>query len=243
MELFGVFDKKPKYLTYDVLEIPIGAYHNNKNKFVTTIGSWIFNKACIDANDLFKELGYINEPVTKKVYKNMSNKLSYAILEDRVTVKQYKGFIMSLQKFMPYSGIICPTTSEDMLLISTTIAPKKKELLKKYDKEIKAGDALVINKIEKELLDYCAEKLKDEPAMDNINSGAGADWGNNFKNMYVIKGAQKDPDPTKGFNIITSCYEEGISKEDYPKMANSLAAGPYARACNTAKGGYMENYS
>jgi hypothetical protein len=58
--------------------------------------------------------------------------------------------------------------------------------------------------------------------------------------MYVIKGAQKDPDPTKGFNIITSCYEEGISKEDYPKMANSLAAGPYARACNTAKGGYME---
>lgn len=240
MELFGVFDKKPKYLTYDVLEVPIDTYHNNKNKFVTTIGSWIFNKACIDANDLFKELGYINEPVTKKVYKNMSNKLSYAILEDRVTVKQYKGFIMSLQKFMPYSGIICPTTSEDMLLISTTIAPKKKELLKKYDKEIKAGDALIINKIEKELLDYCAEKLKDEPAMDNINSGAGADWGNNFKNMYVIKGAQKDPDPTKGFNIITSCYEEGISKEDYPKMANSLAAGPYARACNTAKGGYME---
>ena len=70
---------------------------------------------------------------------------------------------------------------------------KKKELLKKYDKELKAGDALVMNKIEKELLDYCKEKLKDEPAMDNINSGAGADWGNNFKNMYVIKGAQKDP--------------------------------------------------
>ena len=86
---------------------------------------------------MFKELGYINEPVTKKVYKNMSNKLSYAILEDRVTVKQYKGFIMSLQKFMPYSGIICPTTSEDMLLISTTIAPKKKELLKSMIKKLK----------------------------------------------------------------------------------------------------------
>ena len=106
---------------------------------------------------------------------------------------------------MPYSTILCPTTSEDMMLISRTIEPKKKELLKKYDKELKAGDALVMNKIEKELLDYCKEKLKDEPAMDNINSGAGADWGNNFKNMYVIKGAQKDPDPTKGFNIITSC--------------------------------------
>lgn len=240
MELFGNFNGSVKYNPYDVIEVPPNTYHNNKNKFTTTIGSWIFNKACIDANDLFDELGYINEPVTKKLYKKLTNKLSYAILEDRVTVQQYKKWIMSLQKFMPYSTILCPTTSEDMLLISNTIAPKKKELLKKYDKELKSGDALVMSKIETELLDYCKEKLKDEPAMDNINSGAGADWGNNFKNMYVIKGAQKDPDPTKGFNIITSCYAEGISREDYPKMANSLAAGPYARACNTAKGGYME---
>lgn len=240
MELFGNFDGVIKYKPYDVIEIPPNTYMNNKNTFTTTIGSWIFNKAAIEGCELFDELGYINEPLTKKLYKNITNKLSYAILEDRITVQQYKKWIMVLQKFMPYSTVICPTTSEDMLLISNTIAPKKKELLKKYDKELKAGDALTMSKIETELLDYCKEKLRDEPAMDNINSGAGADWGNNFKNMYVIKGAQKDPDPTKGFNIITSCYAEGISKEDYPKMANSLAAGPYARACNTAKGGYME---
>ena len=76
--------------------------------------------------------------------------------------------------------------------------------------------------------------------MDIINSGAGGDLHNNFKNMYVIKGAVKDPDPTKGFNIITSCYSEGVSKEDYTSMANSLAAGPYARGKKTADGGYME---
>lgn len=240
MELFGQFDGKVKYHPYDVIEVPPNTYMKNKNTFTTTIGSWIFNKAVIEGCDLFDELGYVNKPITKKVYGSLTNKLSYAILEDRVTVQQYKKFIVTLQKFMPYSTILCPTTSEDMMLISRTIEPKKKELLKKYDKELKAGDALVMNKIEKELLDYCKEKLKDEPAMDNINSGAGADWGNNFKNMYVIKGAQKNPDPTKGFNIITSCYAEGVTKEDYVKMCNSLAAGPYSRACNTAKGGYME---
>ena len=240
MEYFGEFNGKKKYNTYDMIEVPPKTYHNNKNTFTTTIGSWIFNLAAIEGAGLFDVLGYVNEPVNKKVYGSLNEKLSYALLEDRITTQQFKRFIIILQKFMPYSTIICPTTSESMLLISKTIEPKKKELFKKYEKESEAGDAIVMNNIEKELLDYCAEKLKDDPAMDAINSGAGAAWGNNFKNMYVTKGAQKDPDPTKGFNIIKSCYMEGTSKEDYPKLANSLAAGPYARAKKTADGGYLE---
>lgn len=141
---------------------------------------------------------------------------------------------------MNYSTVICTTSSEDMLLISKTIEPKKKELFKKYEKELAAGDAFTMQKIENELLSYCEDKLKDDPAWDNIKAGAGADLGNNFKNMYVVKGAQKDPDPTKGYNIIKSCYSEGVSKDDYAAMANSLAAGPYARARKTAVWGYEE---
>lgn len=240
MECFGEFNGKIKYHTYDMLEVPPKTYHNNKNTFTTTVGSWVFNIACIEGAGLFDEIGYINEPVTKKVYKRINEQLSSAILEDRIEVSQFKTYINILQKFMTYSTIICETTSEDMLLISKTIEPKRKELFKKYEKELAAGDAITMNKIEKELLDYCAEKLKDDPAMDSINSGAGADWGNNFKNMYVCKGAQKDPDPTKGYNIIKSCYAEGVTKEDYSKMANSLAAGPYSRAKKTASGGYEE---
>lgn len=240
MEYFGEFNGKIRFHPYDWFKVPKGAYHNNKNEFTTTIGAWIFNHAIISYPGLFDELGYINEPVTKKIYSGITSKLSYAILEDRVTTQQYKKMIDATQKLMPLSTVICPVTSESMLTISKTIEPKKKELLKKYEKELKAGDALVMNKIEKELLDYCKEKLDGDPAMDGINSGAGADWGNNFKNMYVIKGAQKNPDPTKGYNLITSNYMDGVSKDDYVAMANSLAAGPYARAKNTASGGYSE---
>lgn len=240
MENFGEFNGKSRYHVYDVLTVPPNTYHGNKNKFTTTLGLWFFNHVCISGPGLFDELGYLNVPITKGKYKEITTKLSYAILEDRVTVPQYKAFLNAVQKFMPYTTIICPTTSEEMLMISKTIEPKKKQLLKKYAKELEAGDAFVMNKIENELLDYCAEILEDEPAMDNIRSGAGADWTNNFKNMYVIKGAQKDPDPTKGYNLITSCYAEGSSKEDYPKIANSLSAGPYSRARKTAEGGYLE---
>ena len=240
MEYFGEFNGKVRFHPYDWFKVPKGTFHNNKNEFTTTLGAWLFNKGCLSWSGVFEESGYINVPVTKEVIKGLLTKLSYAILEGRLTVPQYKRMIDAMQKMMPYSTVICPTTSEAMLTIGKTIEPKKKELFKKYEKELAAGDALTMNKIEKELLDYCKEKLDGDPCMDGINSGAGADWGNNFKNMYVIKGAQKDPDPTKGYNLITSNYMEGVSKEDYSAMANSLAAGPYARAKNTAAGGYSE---
>ena len=240
MDCFGEFNGKRKFNTYDVMNIPPKSYHNNKNTFTTTVGSWFFNKGCIDYPGVFDVLGYINDPITRKYYKGLQDKLSLAIMEDRITVQQFKQWIMCLQKFMNYSTIICTTSSEDMLLISKTIEPKKKELFKKYEKELAAGDAFTIGKIEDELLQYCEETLKDDPAWDNIKAGAGADLGNNFKNMYVVKGAQKDPDPTKGYNIIKSCYSEGVSKEDYAAMANSLAAGPYSRARKTAIWGYEE---
>lgn len=240
MEMFGKFDGKIKYHTYDWFKVPKGTYHNNKNEFTTTIGAWLFNKGCVSWSGIFDEIGYINKPITKKVLGDITSKLSYAVLEDRVTVQQYRHFIDAMQKFMPYTTIICPTTSEEMLNVGKALEPKKKELIKKYSKELENKDALAMSKLEKELLDYAGEVLKGDPAMDGINSGAGASWGNNFKNMYVMKGAQKDPDPTKGYNLITSNYMQGVSKEDYCAMANSLAAGPYARAKNTAAGGYSE---
>lgn len=240
MECFGEFNGKKKFNTYDVMKVPPKTYHNNKNEFVTTVGSWFFNKACIDYPGLFDEIGYINKPISKGVYGDINDKLSLAILEDRVTTQQFKDWILCCQKFMNYSTVICTTSSEDMLLISKVIEPKKEELFKKYEKELAAGDAFTMQKIENELLAYCEDKLKDDPAWDNIKAGAGADLGNNFKNMYVVKGAQKNPDPTKGYNIIKSCYSEGVSKDDYAAMANSLAAGPYSRARKTAIWGYEE---
>lgn len=241
MKNFADFkNKKRKFNLYDIMKVPKGCYHENKNDFITTVGRWFFNKAVIDYNELFPIFGYINQNFDKKCYKKMNSKLGYAILEGRATVQQLKGMIQSMQKFMPYSSVICPTTSEAFLNTAKMIEPKKKELLKKYKDAIDNNDAYQYNNLEKELINYALDQLKDDEAMDTINSGAGATIHNEFKNMYLTKGAQKNPDPTKPFNIITSCFANGMSKEDYPKICNSLAAGPYARACKTADGGYSE---
>ena len=245
MENFGEFNGVIKYNPYDIITIPPNSYGSdnkkNKNSFKTTIGLWIFNKYFIEP-DFFDLFGYINEPITKKKFGKINQTLSYALLEDKIELESLKRFIMKGQFFMPFVSILSPNHTLKMLTITKDIDKKKKELVNKYKKEIDAGDEVIAAKIEKELLDYSKELLKDDPSLDMYDSGARGSYGNNFKNMFVMKGAIRNPDPLakKKYTIATSNYMDGISKEEYTVFANSLAEGPYARSKKTELGGYWE---
>ena len=243
MECFGEFDGKRRFEPYDEITIPVGKYgkgsKKNKNPIDTTVGIWVFNKYFIE-EELIDIFGYINEEVGKKTYGKISSKLSYALMEDEIDTDTLHRFLMKSQKMMPFVSILSPGFSLKMLTVTKVLEKRKKELLKKYEKEIAAGDEKVVGIIEKELLDIAQEYLKDDPAMDIYLSGARGNIGNNFKNLFVMRGAIKDPDPLKGYDIVTSNYMEGISKEDYVKMCKSLVEGPYARAGKTQLGGYWE---
>lgn len=243
MNLLGDFGNGEKCKPYDYFQVPVNTYgpENKKNKkpFYTTVGLWIFNKAFIE-QDLFDLFHYIDEPIGKKVHNKINTELSYAVLEDKITLEVLKRFETKVQKFMPLVSVLSASYTDKMLTVSSSVNKKKKELLKKYAKGVEERDPKVMDQIEKELLEYSKELLKDDPSMDMFNSGARASFGNNFKNMFVSKGAVKHPDPTKGYDLITSSYMDGISKEDYPAFAASLAAGPYSRAKKTETGGYWE---
>jgi hypothetical protein len=104
-----------------------------------------------------------------------------------------------------------------MITCTKAIGKKKEELLKKYKKEIEAGDPVITEKIEKELLEFAKEYIGDDPSMDTILSGAGGDFNNKFKNMFVMKGAIADPDPNakQKYRIVTGNYIDGIPAEEY----------------------------
>ena len=243
MDLLGDFGEGEKCKPYDYFLVPAGSYGpdgtKNKKPFYTTVGLWIFNKGFIE-KDLFDLFKYIDEPISKKVHGKINNELSYAILEDRLPLEVLKRFEMKVQKFMPLVSVLSASYTETMLTITESIDKKKKELLKKYKDGIDKHDPKVMDTIEHELLEYARELLKDDPAMDMFDSGARASFGNNFKNMFVSKGAVKNPDPTKGYDLITSSYMDGVSKEEYAAFAASLSAGPYSRAKKTETGGYWE---
>lgn len=243
MDTFGEFKGKRKHEPYDLITIPAGAYGSatkkNKKQFVTTIGLWIFNKTFIEP-DLFDIFHYISSPITKGMAGDINKKITYAVLEDKVPLQALKNFTMKVQKFQPYSNILCWSFSNDLLLSTSKIDKKKKELEKKYKEGLAKRDPAAAVAMEKELLDYAKDILKDDPSMDMFTSGAKGSFKNNFKNLFVMRGAIKDPNPTKGYDIVESNYMDGISKDDYVAMAKSLAFGPYSRAKKTQYGGYLE---
>jgi hypothetical protein len=245
METFGEFDEKVRFRPYDTFIVPTGAYgrDNKKNKkpFTTTVGIWVFNKYMIES-DLLHHIGYINRELNKKGFNQLVSKITSGVLEDDLDVEVLDRFLQKSQKLMPMCTILAPNQTKRFIDCIKEIDKRKKVLAKKYEKEIANGDPIAAEQMEKELLNFAREYLKDDPSMDIYLSGARSSFENHFKNMYVMKGAIKNPDPNaeKPYNIVLSCYANGISKEDYPVIANSLAAGPYARAKKTEVGGYWE---
>lgn len=245
MDIFGEFETGQRFRPYDIIEIPANSYgpegKKNKKPFVTTVGIWIFNKYFIE-EDLFDMFKYVNKTIDKKMYGKLNNEISVAVLEDRLPLETMKRFNMKTQKCMPYISILAPNYTDKMLTCTEVINKKKKELYKKYEEQIKKGDEIAASRMEKELLDFAIEYMGDDPSMDMFISGARGSIGNNFKNMFVMKGVIKDPDPNakQKYNVAMSNYIDGISPDEYALFANSLAAGPYARAKKTENGGYRE---
>lgn len=253
MNNFGDFGNGPRFNPYDLIEVPVGAYggtmangkeRKNKNKFITGVGRLIFNKFFFESDPvLLQFFPYTNDNVTSKTYEKILNQMGYLMLEGKIDTETYKKFCKKSQKMMPYVSILAPNHSDNMLTITKRINKKKAQLLKEHKAELDAKDdnsVKVFDQISNELLDYAKDLMKDDPAMDMFNSGAGGSFGNNFKNMFIMRGAVKDPTPNKGYNMITSNYIDGISKEEYSAIANTLAAGPYARSKKTEVGGYWE---
>lgn len=240
MDLFADFGDGPRFNTYDIIEIPKGSYgktKKNKNQFTTTVGLYIFNKGCIE--DMSDVLGYINEPITADKYDEINELVSYAKLEDKITIQQLKDFIIQSQIYMSCTSALSPSHTMVLLLISDKIEARKKQLLKdKYGEAIKKKDIKAMDALDKELLDYAKELLKDDPSVDMFNSGARSSWGNNFKNMYVSRGTVKLTDGS--FDMVTSSYISGLSKEDLVKANDAAVGGPYSRAVKTKEGGYTE---
>lgn len=245
MELFGRFNGKCRCYQYDTLTVPPGKIviggKPNKNTFVTTAGVWVFNKYFIEPH-VSGVTGWVDGPITKKTYGKINKKLSYGLMEDDITLDDVKDFLEKTQEFMKFTTVLSWHWSEKMLTMTDVVDKEKNKLVKQNKEALDRGDVKVAEDIEKQLLKYAEDYIGNDPGMDGFHSGAGGSIGNNFKNMYVMKGAIRNPDPnaTQQYSIATSNYMDGISADEYAIFANSLSAGPYSRGKKTSMGGYWE---
>ena len=126
----------------------------------------------------------------------------------------------------------------DMLLLTTKADKKKKELESQYKEELKNGDLNAVKNIENELIKFAKEELKDSESVDMYNSGARGFWGNNFKNMYLVKGSIRKTDGS--YDYVSSSYIDGLDPKDFAKTNDAAVGGPYSRSQKTRYGGYNE---
>ena len=239
MSWFADFGEGPRFNTYDTIIIPKDKYglkKKNKKPFKTTVGIWLFNKSCIEP--MSDVLGYVNTTMTKKAYKSLNQTISYAILENKITTRQLKTFICQCQLIMGCTSALCPSHTMDLLLLTNKAEVKKKQLEKENAEGLAKNDLVAMKKVEDGLIDWAKEELKDSEAVDMFNSGARSDWGNNFKNMYLIKGPIKQTDGS--YNFVDCSYMSGMEKKDLSKVNDAAVEGPYARSNKTREGGYKE---
>lgn len=253
MNAFGEFNGKTLANPYDILEVPAHTFSyytdaektkhvSNSEKFTTTLGIYLFNIFLRDFN--FSRLigGYYNKNIYKKTYGFLEDTLSYALIEDKITTEDLKEWEDTLQWFMPFESVLSPNHTEKMITCTKMISKKKAELLKKYSKEVEEGNPAVIEDIEKQLIEYAKEYIGDDPSMDTMYSGTMGTFENNFKNMYIMKGAMRDPDPNakKKYKVVTGSLIDGISAKEYSTIAGGATEGAYSRGKKTEIGGYFE---
>ena len=257
-KIFGSYDGQALCHPYDLFIVPPGYIGplveeskngsitrkhtpTNSNTFTTTVGIYVWNKWFIQAKpDLFALFGYVNTPINSKTFDHLNDELGYALLEDKISMESYKYFLECTQKAMPLESVLSPNYGEELFLINKQIDKKKDELFTKYDKELNEGNVAVAEKIDKELVAYARDLLKDSDCLDLFDSGGGGNFNNNFRTMFISKGYVFNPITGK-YTYVKSNYADGISKEDYTTMATAMVEGPYHRAKKTADGGYSEN--
>lgn len=246
VELFGEFEGKVRANPYDLITVPKGAYGLADSKrgvnikpFTTTVGKLIWNKMYILRNpSIYEAIGWVDDIVSKKVFSKLYKKLGYLLLEGKIDKSEFKRFAMTTQLTMPYVQFLSPSFTDKMLLSSSFIDKEKAKKIKENKAAFDARDIKVVDQVSKELLDYATKEMDDDPSFDMFKSGAGGDLGNNYKNMFIMRGTVKRGDPTRGYSVITSNYIDGVAESEYADLADSLAEGPYNRSKKTEIGGY-----
>ena len=138
MSIFGNFDGDVIANPYDLITIPKNTFSykgldgkntTNKNEFVTTVGLYIFN-LLLSSVDMTSIVGYINKNINGKSYGAIDQQMVYAIIEDRITIKQYKDWQMILQWLMPLQDILSTCHTEKILTVGKAIANENEKMLK-----------------------------------------------------------------------------------------------------------------
>jgi hypothetical protein len=210
----------------------------NKTKVTTNAGLFIYNKLIVE-RDLAHVLGYVNEAINSGQLGKIEDKLSKALLNDKLTSEAMASYLNRTQWLSKqFHSVVSGSFTMNTLKPLPSVMKERDKLIKENKAKLDSGDVITSVKIEKQLLKMADEQLKNDPGLDLYKSGARGSFGNNFKTISVMKGPIFNP-TTGSYDIIESNFMEGIRKEDIPAYGNAIITGAYPKAIGTATSGYF----
>lgn len=215
-----------------------GEYFNKERVERTTAGQIIYNKIIVE-RELQDLLGYIDYPITGGELKKVEEKLSIALKEDKITVETFAKYLDRAQWLgMQFHPVLTTSFTMNTLKPNKKVVETRRKLLEQYKDEIERHEVSASVKIEKELLAVAEKELKGDPGLLLYESEAKGSFGNNFKNISVMKGPMYNP--AKGhFDTIESNFMEGIKKTELPNYGTAIISGAYPKAIGTGTSGYF----
>ena len=191
----------------------------------TTLGRLIYNKIIVEGCNLGEILGFVNEPITDGKNKGIEKLIANGLKEDQVSVDSMYKYVDARDWLtLQLHSVICTSFTLKSLSKPKEVDDLHKELLKKYKKELENNDEKVSEIIEKALIAKTKEVLKDDVGMDLYVSGARGSIDNNFKNIYLTRGAVKNLQ-TGGYDVIKGSLMDGLEKKDMAAHSNNILMG------------------
>lgn len=205
----------------------------------TTLGRLLYNKIVIEQSGLGDIVGYVNTPITDSFNKKLEQKISDAIKDDKIPISILYDYIDNRDWLgLQLHAVITTSFTMNVLKRPKEVTKLKDELIKNNKKELENGNATISSMIEKELISKTEEILKDDIGMDLYKSGARGSMDNNFKNMYLFRGAVKNR-ATGKYEIIENSLVDGLDKNNMSVHSNTILEGAYPKAVGTAESGYL----
>ena len=213
-----------KFNTTDIINIRV-PYMGFTGK--TTLGRLLYAKIIVEHCGLEKVIGFINDPITDDKNKYIEKQIANALKEDNVPVANMYKYVDARDWLgLQLHAVICTSFTMRTLTKPKEVDDLHKELLKKYKKELDNNDEKVSEIIEKSLIEKTKEVLKDDVGMDLYISGARGSIGNNFKNIYLTRGAVKNLQ-TGGYDVIKNSLMDGLEKKDIAAHSNNILMGAF----------------
>lgn len=216
-----------------VLERGMISTYSEDAPLQTTIGRLVWNYVAL-ANPFDDIMPYLNTPWNPGAIEDM---IAHALITQTTTMEQQSRYTRNVYYLGHFTELGVVAFTRKSLTTDPNLAKRRNELLKEHAEELASGDAVVMSKIEQELIAMDKEWLKDDPVMMFYRKNEKKIFNIQRKKLFGAGGMTEKFGDKGNFDFVSSSLSEGWDPEDFQVQANEIRAGSFSRAKETAIGG------